>query len=69
MATKMFRFTASRYLNPTKILSATVYQKDGSTRVAVKLDAKDPSESVVYTDPFPGDQEAHNFILSLPVQE
>lgn len=67
MPEKMFRFTASRYLNPTKILSATVYQKEGTTRVAIKLDAKDPSESVVYTDPFNSDQEAHNFIMSLPI--
>lgn len=74
----MFEYTNGRYVNAVKIVGANVYKKQVGTsetngqpiteiRVALDLDTENRDKSVVYAGPFQSEQEAKNYILSLPI--
>jgi len=67
MENKMFKYANGRYINPTKILTANVYQKDDKYRVAIDIDVKEASKNVVYSDTFETAQAAESFIIGMPV--
>jgi len=78
MAKTMFRYATGRFVNPSRILTANIYQKDADPddrttqngkviRVAIDLDAEQAAKTVVYSDPFPSVPDAEKFIMSIPV--
>jgi hypothetical protein len=65
MSKKMLCYSPGRYVDSSKIIGANVYKKDGNVRVAIDLDVKEASRSVVYTATFPDEADAVAFIQNL----
>lgn len=62
----MFKYAAGRFVNPVKIIGASVYQKDGGFKVAIDLDVVNVDRKAVYSDSFPSSNDAEIFINTIP---
>lgn len=73
----MFKYAPGRFVQPSKIITANVYQKEerdnegrptggNVLRVAIDLDVKESSRNVIYSEPMPSLAAAEAFIASIP---
>ena len=67
MENKMFEFAKGRYVNPRKILSVNIYQKESNWRVAIELDASYKEQHTVYSDPFTIYEAAQAYVNLIPL--
>lgn len=76
----MFQYAKNRFVNPKKIVSVSIYSKQSKDvdesgnypvvhRVAIDLDVKEVTKSVVYSDAYATEQEAAKFLSTIPVSE
>lgn len=74
----LFQYAKNRFINPEKIIGASIYSKQTETpndegkypvilRVAIDLDVKEAPKATVYSDPFNSEEEAKNFLLTIPM--
>lgn len=72
-----FEFSANRFVNPRRIVTANIYTKQANTpndkgeylnviRVALDLDVKETLRNVVYSDPFANVELAKEWIKKIP---
>ena len=62
----MFKYAAGRFVNPAKIIGASIYNKDGGYKVAIDLDVTNVDRKAVYSDAYPNPEEAELFICTIP---
>lgn len=78
MSKQLFEYAKNRFVNPTKIISMSIYSKQAETpnergeytviyRVAIDLDVKEAPKSTVYSDAYETEELAKQFLLSIPV--
>ena len=77
MSKQPFQFAKGRFVNPARILTAHIYQKDETDnsgqatgrkilRVAIELDTLDKAKSSIFSDAMPDLAAAESFINSIP---
>jgi hypothetical protein len=73
-----FKYAKGRFLNPNKVVDASVYSKQlpevddqGKNkivwRVAISMDVINKESSVLYSDGFATEQEAERFAMTVPM--
>lgn len=78
MSSLTFEYAKGRFLNPKKVIDASIYTKQSKevdstgnypvvTRVAIAMDTENKDKSTLFSDPMPDDKAARNFIQSILV--
>lgn len=78
MSNQLFEYAKNRFVNPAKIIGVSIYSKQSQSpdnqgnypltyRVAIDLDVKEVSKATVYSDGYPTEAEAKEFLVKVPV--
>lgn len=79
MSKMNFEYAKNRFVNPKKIVDANVYSKQAQApnenghypvtiRVALSIDTENKEKGTIYSDPFPSETEAREYIKNIPEQ-
>lgn len=80
MAGLSFEYAKNRFLNPAKVIDASIYEKQSKDvdpsgnypqviRVAISMDTENKDKSTLYSDAMPTLADARKFIGTVPGQE
>lgn len=62
----MFEYSTGRFVNPARIIGASIYTKEDKIRVAIDLDVAEASKKSVFSDQMASVDEARTFIRTIP---
>jgi uncharacterized membrane protein affecting hemolysin expression len=79
MSKMNFEYAKNRFVNPKKIVDASIYTKQAqapdaqgnyhvTVRVALSIDTENKDKGTVYSDPFATETAAREFIQNIPEQ-
>jgi len=62
----MFEYSTGRFVNPARIIGASIYTKEDKMRVAIDLDVAEASKKSVFSDVMLSTDQARSFIKTIP---
>jgi hypothetical protein len=66
---RFFKYAVGRFVDPAKVVGASIYNKDNQIKVAIDLDVQNVEKATVFSGPFQTVEEAERFILTIPSSE